>query len=63
MRKSEELKAPHYASAAATRDYITARDIIPNIYFIYMPSPIIKVEVLYTSPHDTFTTTVTVEVK
>ena len=30
MRKGEELKAPRYASAAATRDYITARDIIPN---------------------------------
>ena len=38
MRKGEELKAPHYASAAATRDYITARDIIPNtnytLYFL-----------------------------
>ena len=30
MRKGEELKAPRYASAAATRDYIIARDIIPN---------------------------------
>ena len=30
MRKGEELKAPRYASAAATRDYITIRDIIPN---------------------------------
>ena len=30
MRKGEELKAPRYTSAAATRDYITARDIIPN---------------------------------
>ena len=30
MRKGEELKAPRYASAAATRDYITARGIIPN---------------------------------
>ena len=30
MRKGKELKAPRYASAAATRDYITARDIIPN---------------------------------
>ena len=29
MRKGEELKAPRYASAA-TRDYITTRDIIPN---------------------------------
>jgi hypothetical protein len=28
--KGEELKAPRYASAAATRDYIIARDIIPN---------------------------------
>ena len=33
MRKGEELKAPRYASAAATRDYITARGIIPNIKF------------------------------
>ena len=32
MRKGEELKAPRYASAAATRDYIIARDIIPNSY-------------------------------
>ena len=32
MRKGEELKAPRYASAAATRDYIIARDIIPNNY-------------------------------
>ena len=31
MRKGEELKAPRYASAAVTRDYITTRDIIPNI--------------------------------
>ena len=30
MRKGEELKAPRYASAAATRDYITTCDIIPN---------------------------------
>ena len=30
MRKGEELKAPRYANAAATRDYITAHDIIPN---------------------------------
>ena len=29
MKKGKELKAPHYASAA-TRDYITTRDIIPN---------------------------------
>jgi hypothetical protein len=35
MRKGEELKAPRYASAAATRDYITARDIIPNIKISY----------------------------
>ena len=33
MRKGEELKAPRYASAAATRDYITIRDIIPNSNF------------------------------
>jgi hypothetical protein len=30
VRKGEEFKAPRYASAAATRDYITTRDIIPN---------------------------------
>ena len=30
VRKGEELKAPRYASAATTRDYITTRDIIPN---------------------------------
>ena len=34
MRKGEELKAPRYASAAATRDYITARDIIPNTFIL-----------------------------
>ena len=27
-RKGKELKAPHHASAAATRDYITIRDIV-----------------------------------
>ena len=32
VRKGEELKAPRYASAAATRDYITTCDIIPNRY-------------------------------
>jgi hypothetical protein len=31
VRKGEEFKAPHYTSAAAIRDYITTRDIIPNI--------------------------------
>ena len=30
MRKGEELKAPRYASAAAIRDHVTTRDIIPN---------------------------------
>jgi hypothetical protein len=30
VREGEELKAPCYASAAAIRDYITVRDIIPN---------------------------------
>ena len=30
VRKGEELKAPRYASAAATHDYITTHDIIPN---------------------------------
>ena len=31
VRKGEELKAPRYASAAVTRDYITTRDIIPTV--------------------------------
>jgi hypothetical protein len=31
VREGEELKAPRYASAAATRDYhVTTRDTIPN---------------------------------
>ena len=30
VRKGEELKAPYYASTAATRNYIIPRDIIPN---------------------------------
>ena len=31
MRKGEELKAPHYASAAAScNDYMTIYNIIPN---------------------------------
>ena len=30
VRKGKELKAPHYASAAVTRDYITTHNIIPN---------------------------------
>ena len=30
VRKGEEFKAPRYASAAVTRDYITTHDIIPN---------------------------------
>ena len=34
MRKGEEFKAPRYASAAVTRDYITTRNIIPNNYLI-----------------------------
>ena len=34
VRKGEELKAPRYASAALTRDYITTRDIIPNNSYI-----------------------------
>ena len=28
--EGKELKAPHYTSTAATRDYIFTRDIIPN---------------------------------
>ena len=41
MRKGEELKALHYASAVATRDYATIRDIIPTtinkylLFFVY----------------------------
>ena len=34
MRKGEELKAPYYANAAATRDYIITRDIIPNKHLL-----------------------------
>ena len=30
VRKGEELKAPRYANAATTRDYITTHNIIPN---------------------------------
>ena len=36
MRKGEELKVFRYASAAATCDYITACDIIPNRYPILL---------------------------
>ena len=32
MRKGEELRAPRYASAAASCDDIATRDIIPNSY-------------------------------
>ena len=44
MRKGEELKAPCYASAAVTRDYITTRDIIPTVplYKLYILRKIIK---------------------
>ena len=35
MRKGEELKALYYASAAAScNNYVTIRDIIPNINYI-----------------------------
>ena len=30
IRKGEELKAPYYASAAATYNYITTRKIVPT---------------------------------
>ena len=30
VRKGEELKAPYYASTAATHNYITTRNIISN---------------------------------
>ena len=33
VRKGKKLKTPRYASTAATRDYITTRDIIPNNYY------------------------------
>ena len=39
MRKGEELKAPRYASAAVTRDYITTRDIIPTAILVSPPKP------------------------
>ena len=45
MRKGEELKAPRYASAAATRDYIITRDIIPNKYRLIL-SRSIKVYII-----------------
>ena len=39
-RKGKELKAPHYASAAATRNYITIRDIVPTLttFLLWLPS-------------------------
>ena len=46
VRKGEELKAPRYTSTAATRDYITTRDIIPNtsnssfVVVIYIQIPL-----------------------
>ena len=36
--EGEELKAPRYASAAATRDYIITRDIIPNTFYSHFKS-------------------------
>jgi hypothetical protein len=36
MREGEELKAPRHASAAATRDYVTTRDIVPTLSFILL---------------------------
>ena len=35
VKKGEELKAPHYASTTATRNYIITRDIIPNNKYAY----------------------------
>ena len=44
MRKGEELKAPRYASAAATRDgklpYVTAICLIPDSSLIFPASSI-----------------------
>ena len=33
-KEGKEFKAPRYASAATTCDYIITRNIIPNRYFI-----------------------------
>ena len=42
LRKGEELKAPCYASAAATRDYITACGIIPNKNYLKVKTVVFK---------------------
>jgi len=39
MRKGEELKAPRHASVAATRDYVTTRDIFPTISKLSFRNP------------------------
>ena len=36
VRKGEELKAPYYASAAATYNSIITRDIIPNNKYFFI---------------------------
>ena len=36
MREGEELKAPRHASAAATRDHITTRNIVPTLTIYYI---------------------------
>ena len=36
IRKGEELKAPHYASVAATRDHVTTRDIFPTLAILLL---------------------------
>ena len=46
VRKGEELKASRYASAAATRDYITTCDIIPNNIYNKNKNKIVKIRVL-----------------
>ena len=33
VRKGKKLKAPRYASAVATHDYITVSNIIPNKFY------------------------------
>ena len=41
VRKGEELKTFRYASTAAIRDYIIARDIIPNNFKVIIKRSVI----------------------
>jgi hypothetical protein len=36
IKKVKELKAPYRASAAATRDYVTTRDIVPTLAILLL---------------------------